>query len=61
MDVLEVPTSKDGEIMTIIIVHYLTWCMIVLDGYFYVFVVIGVNFCMVLMCSRFVIILLYLV
>ena len=35
--------------------------MIVLDGYFYVFVVIGVNFCMVLMSSRFVIMLLYLV
>ena len=34
--------------------------MIVLDGYFYVFVVIGVNFCMVLMSSRFVIMLLYL-
>ena len=34
--------------------------MIVLDGYFYVFVVIGVNFCMVRMSSRFVIMLLYL-
>ena len=64
VDVLEVPTSKDGH--NYAYNYYcalLTWCIIVLDGYFYVFVVISVNVynIMVLMSSRFVIMLLYLV